>query len=100
MMDASIRGWLVILAGAALTLFAARRRRRAWPARAARVEGWGERLAGIMLMIEGGATHLGRFAGSDVEWMHWLALAAGLVAVALIWTGRQRRAAHPPTAVP
>ena len=95
MIDASIRGWLLILAGAALTLFAARRK-RSEPARAAMLEGWGERLCGIMLMIEGGATHLGRFAG-DTGWMHWLALAAGLAGAALIWAGRLRRASNPPT---
>jgi len=90
MIDASIRGWLLILAGAALTLVAARRKRRE-PAHAAGVESWGERLCGIMLMIEGGATHLQAFAGTQVEWMHWLALATGVAGAALVWTGRMRR---------
>ena len=93
MIDASIRGWVLILAGAALTLFAARRKRQE-PARAAVLEGWGERLCGMMLMIEGGATHLDGFAGGGMEWMHWLALAAGVAGAALIWTGRARRATH------
>jgi len=99
MIEPSIRGWILILAGAALTLFAARRKRPG-PARAALAEGWGERLFGIMLMIEGGATHLGRFADGGMEWMHWLALAAGVTGVALVWTGRQRRVTPPSTPAP
>jgi hypothetical protein len=89
MIDASIRGWLLILVGAALTLVAARRKRRE-PARAASVESWGERLCGIMLMIEGGATHL-QAAGGAVEWLHWLALAAGFAGAALVLAGKVHR---------
>jgi hypothetical protein len=51
----------------------------------------------IMLMIEGGATHLGRFAGGGTGWMHWLALAVGFAGAALIGTGRLRRASNTPT---
>jgi hypothetical protein len=90
MFDASIRGWLFILVGAALTLVAARRK-RSGPARATSVESWGERLCGIMLMIEGGATHLQAFADTRVEWLHWLALAAGCAGAALVCAGRVRR---------
>jgi hypothetical protein len=93
MVDAAIRGWILILAGAALTVFAARRTRRD-PPRAAAAESWGERLCGIMLMIEGGATHLQRFGGAGAAWMQWLALAAGVAGATLVWTGRVRRSAH------
>jgi hypothetical protein len=92
MFDAAFRGWVLILAGAALTLVAARRARRG-PAKATVVEGWGERLCGIMVMIEGGAAHLEGFGGG-AGWMHWLAVAAGVAGAGLIWTGRGRRAAH------
>jgi hypothetical protein len=91
MLDPTIRGWIGILAGASITAYAAQRRRPP-PARAASLERWGERLLGIALMIQGGATHLDQpRTNSFGEWMMWLALACATVGAVLVLGGRLRR---------
>ena len=86
MIHTAIKVTALIAAGVALTGLAVRYRTSGHTR-------WGERLCGIMVMIEGGATWLEDYALS-VEWAHWLAVASGAVGVVLVCTrssaGRQR----------
>ena len=75
-----LKATALIVAGAALTIIAARHRTVAQPR-------WGERLCGTMVMIDGGATWLDGVTLAGAEWMHWVAVAVGCVGAGLIIGG-------------
>jgi hypothetical protein len=90
MLDPALRGWMLLLAGAGMCVYAGfRHRARGGDFHGA--EPWGERLIGIMLMIQGGVTHLEAAGGADLSWLYWLGFAVGLGGVMLVWAGRSRR---------
>jgi len=83
MLDASVRGWILLVAGAAFLVYAGRRAYRRSGVFGAMV-GWGERLIGAGLMLQGGATHFEQSRAAEYGWLAWLAVAstaAGVVAV-------------------
>lgn len=64
MLDAGTRGWVLLIAGAALMMISAYRSRRG-PNGVSGRAGWGERLVGAMLILQGVATHVERLADSN-----------------------------------
>lgn len=86
MLDPDIRGWILLLAGAAICAHAAYRRRGSAGVFEG-MAGWGERLIGIMLMVQGGATHL-EATGADLPWLYWTGFTLGCIGVALLIAGR------------
>jgi hypothetical protein len=90
MLDPGIRGWLLLLAGAAICAHAAHRHRGSngvFPG----LNGWGERLIVIMLMVQGGATHLEAAGDADLSWLYWTGFILGCMGVALLIAGRGQR---------
>lgn len=85
MLDPTLRGWILILAGAALGLYAGRR-----DPRFESFQGWGHRLIGAGLMLEGGAVHFEQSGSTNFAWLPWVALAIVAVGVALALVGTFR----------
>jgi len=86
MLDPGVRGWLLLLAGAAICTCSAYRHRGrdgVFPM----LKGWGERLIGMMLMVQGGATHLDA-TGAALPWLHWIGFILGCIGVVLLIAGR------------
>ncbi len=87
MFDVTVRGWILILAGIAMALYAGRRD-RGFGSR----EAWVPRLIGMGLMLQGGAFHFEHFGITDFAWLPWVAfviLALGVV-LAVIGAFRNR----------
>lgn len=87
MLDAGTRGWVLLIAGAALMIGAGYRGR--WRGSSRRVL-WGELLIGAMVILQGVATHVERLADGGFEWLYWAALATGATGIAMIWRARSR----------
>lgn len=90
MIDPLLRGWILLAAGIAVC-FLSGYRRRGRNDLTSGLEGWGERLLGMMLMVLGGATHFEELGITRFSGTYWFGLGLGFVGVALVWAARNRR---------
>lgn len=88
MFDVAVRGWILLCAGAALSLYASRGEegRPGHPFRS--MQRWGERLIGAGLMLQGGAVHFEHLGATGFGWLPWVALVTLAGGVALVCVQR------------
>lgn len=91
MLDASVRGWILLVGGAALLLYRGRRARRTTSDAFGGITGWGERLIGAGLMLQGGASHFEHFGAVEFAWLAWFAFAVFACGVTLICVAEAQR---------
>ena len=97
MINASVRGWILLVAGAALLLYSGRSTRRRNGGVFGEMNGRGERLIGAGLMLQGGASHFEHFRAAEFAWLAWVAfaiLASGVILVCVAETQRRRSPGH------
>jgi len=95
MFDASVRGWILLAAGAALLLYSGRSTRRRNGGLFGEMTGWGERLIGAGLILQGGSSHFEHFRATELAWLAWVAFATFACGVILVCVAESQRRRSP-----